>query len=248
MAGCGATCGINREREREREAAFAAVARAYPGLVWHDRAPLPMGLDPDAIVALGQKLEELLPVRAVFCPGDCGSDGSSAGCDWLYLLAGFAAPCLIERAHGASASMNGAEDNDAARASDKETYVRLGFSPLGPYVTLQEVVVRATPPSVDAPGVITIEPQIGIADRRLQAIVKGLQGKLRRERLIVLDMAFLAKTMLDVAKVGEAPPQPAFARAFGSEPSLFSFLFDAAPPGAARAVFERGVDAADPSE
>src|SRR5689334_3337083 len=123
MAGCGATCGINREREQEREGALAAVARAYPGLVWHDRPPLAMGLVPDAIVALGRELEELLPVRAVFRPGNDGA------CDWLYLLAGFATPCLIERADGASAPEPEPEP-DAAGAAYEETYVRLGFSPL----------------------------------------------------------------------------------------------------------------------
>ena len=38
---------------------------------------------------------------------------------------------------------------------------------------------------------IVEEPQPGVVDRRLQAIVKGLQGALRKAKLVVLDMAAL---------------------------------------------------------
>jgi hypothetical protein len=234
MSSCGATCGINRERERERELALAAVVRAFPGFAWC--APhmckvshVAFGVASDAIVDLGRALEELLPVRAIFRPGDAGA------CDWLYLLAGFASPSLIEVADGARMC------RDSTAAEIHETYVRLGFSPLGRYVTIQEVVARAMrgADALDSDSsrrIISIEPQMGVADRRLQAIVKGLQGKLRRERLIVLDMAFLAQPIAEIAP--HATRQNEFIDAFGTEPCLFSFLFDPAPPSAMRAVFE----------
>ncbi len=235
MGACGATCGINRERERERERALEAVARAYPGYVWRAEAPFPFGVDADAIVALGRELEELLPVRAIFRPSAVGA------CDWLYLLAGFASPCLVEIADGACASDDDDDDDDDDEPVE-ETYVRLGFSPLGRYVTMQEVTVRATTETRNGPRVIVHEPHMGVSDRRLQAIVKGLQGKLRKEKLVVLDMAYLAMPIADVASATATPPAPqtAFRDAFGAEPLLFAFLFEPAPPSATFAVLAHG--------
>ena len=218
MGTCGATCGITRERERDKEAALAAARRAYPDLVWGDRsAGSDLALCPDAIGELGIAVERLLPVRAI----PRLADGS--GCDWLYLLAGLHRPSLVELFDG----MDGVEDGGLP-AQERETYVRVGFSPLGPFVTLQEVVMTA---SRRADGALSLveEPVLGVEARRLQAIVKGLQGALRKAKLVVLDMAFLVQEV-------SSPDQPEFVRRYGGPPTRWSFLFEPIGPMTPRAV------------
>jgi hypothetical protein len=215
MGTCGATCGITKERERDKEAALAAARRAYPDLVWGDRRTgSDLALCPDAIGELGIAVERLLPVRAI----PRLADGS--GCDWLYLLAGLHRPSLVE-------IFDGLEER-ALPVQERETYVRVGFSPLGPYVTLQEVVMTA---SRRADGALSLveEPVLGVEDRRLQAIVKGLQGALRKAKLVVLDMAFLVQVV-------SGPDQPEFARMYGGPPTRWSFLFEPIGPMTPRAV------------
>ena len=165
----------------------------------------------DAIVRLGTSLEELVPVRALPRLGD-------PGCDWLYLLAGLHRPSLVEIFDGA---LSPSEDMKTA-----ETYVRVGFSRVGPFVTLQEVRMTASPCAAGAE--LVEEPVLGVVDRRLAHIVKGLQGALRKANLVVLDMAFL------VEPVG-AGSQDEFTRAYGGVPCRWSFLFEGTPPTTARA-------------
>jgi hypothetical protein len=215
MGACGATCGIQKERERDRQMALAAAERAHPGFVWR---PEPLGacggLSNDAIRELGARLEELLPVRAVVRVGD-------AGCDFLYLLAGVHSPCLCEL-------LDGVAPPPRKGAHPSETYVRIAFSPVGRFATLQEAVFSA---SLTRAGTAVVEePVMGVKDRRLQSIVKGLQGALRKARLIVLDMAFVA------GPPPVTPAQPAYAQAFAGEPSLWSFLYEGPPPHATRAA------------
>jgi hypothetical protein len=186
--------------------------------VWRrvdDRAP---GLSFDALVALGEGLEALLPVRAIVRAAD------SRGADVVDLLAGLHAPALCEIADGASM------DPGAALASG-ETYLRIVFSPFGLYVTIQEVRVRARRLAARLPraGVeIVEEPLAGVEDRRLRTMVKGLQGALRKSALTLLDMAFLLQPL-------EGALQEAFVDQFHEEPTLWSLLFDPAPPTTIRA-------------
>jgi len=178
---CGATCGITRVRERERQAALDAVERAYAGFVW--RAEPARGTrgthEVDAIVALGRTLEEILPVRALLRQGERGE------CDSIYLLAGVHTPSLFEVDRDATGRRE-----RGAELHHHETYVRVGISPLGRFVTLQEVTMTAS--RIDD-GSIAIEEDrlVGVEDKRLRHIVKGLQGALRKARWVVLDMAFL---------------------------------------------------------
>lgn len=208
MAGCGGgTCGINKEREKEKASALKALAHA----LGRGEGAAAVGLPFDEIARLGAHLEEVLPVRAFVRPG-----GGGGACDWLYLLAGLHPASLFELADGAC--------EPGERARDEETYVRLGFSPLGPFVTLQEVVMRV---EGGDPPLLFEEPKVGIEDRRLQLIVKGLQGALRKRRLVVLDAAFLV----------DAPPADFVARLGGAAPSsLWSGLFDADPPDTQRLI------------
>lgn len=224
MGSCGTTCGINKERERERTRAVKAVERSFPGFVWRVlEEPSSLALPADGITDLGRALEHLLPVRAIPRLAELGS------CDWLYLLAGLHEPALIEVADGTFPN-GAARKKGRVELRDQETYVRLGFSPIGRYVTIQEVVFTAEQLEEDALEILEA-PKVGVEDRRLQAIVKGLQGALRKAKLVVLDMAFLI-----------APPpveveQDAFELAFGGKPELWSFLFDAAPASTTRAHF-----------
>jgi hypothetical protein len=224
MGACGTTCGINKERERERTRAVKAVERSFPGFVWRVlEEPSPSALPADGITELGRALEQVLPVRAIPRLAEVGS------CDWLYLLAGLHEPALIEVADG---TVPNGPDRKKGRVElrDEETYVRLGFSPIGRYVTIQEVLFTAEQLEEDALEILEA-PKVGVEDRRLQAIVKGLQGALRKSKLVVLDMAFLvAPPPVDVA-------QDAFEVAFGGKPELWSFLFDAAPASTTRAHF-----------
>jgi hypothetical protein len=215
MGACGAGCGITRERERDKDAALAAAVRAYPGWLWTAERQGPV-LAPgaDAIAELGSRLETLLPVRAI------PRLGEGPGCDWLYLLAGVHAPSIAELFEGGAGPR-------AAPVEERETYLRIGFSPLGPFVTLQEVLMRAE--RMGGATAIVEEPLLGVVDRRLQAIVKGLQGALRKRRLVVLDMAFLLQEV-------DESSQPEFAALFESEPTRWSFLFEGTPPTTARAA------------
>jgi|GEM_PF-1294095 len=237
---CGATCGITRVRERERRIALAAARRAYPGLVWRE-APEPRALaahEADAIAALGRTIESILPVRALLRPADSGE------CDALYLLAGVHAPSLFEiDRDGApleAGEPSSAGDRDRAPEApprrDRETYVRVAFSPIGRFVTIQEVTMTAT--KVDgASFAIEEERVVGVADKRLQHVVKGLQGALREARWVVLDMAFLA------GDAGGEARQEAYEARYGAPPSLWSLLFEAAPPSTSRiALVSRGRD------
>jgi hypothetical protein len=214
MGTCGGNCGITKEREREQKAALDAALRAYPGWVWRPVPAVPaMPLSFDALRALGASLEEILPVRAL------ARAAEGTGCDWLYLLAGVHSPSLLEVMDGL------ADAPEAPRES--ETYVRLGLSPLGPFATLQEVRVSAGVAEGDL--AIVEEPLVGVEDKRLQHIVKGLQGALRKAKLVVLDMAFL------VEPAATADPQREYERAYGAAPLRWAFLFDPAPPTTSRA-------------
>ena len=221
MGSCGTTCGINKERERERTRAVKAVERSFPGFVWRVlEEPTAHALPADGITELGRALEQVLPVRAIPRLAEIGS------CDWLYLLAGLHEPALIEVADGTVSTRK----KTRVELRDRETYVRLGFSPIGRYVTIQEVVFTAEQLEDGALEILET-PKVGVEDRRLQAIVKGLQGALRKSKLVVLDMAFLiAPPPVDAA-------QDAFDVAFGGQPELWSFLFDAAPASTTRAHF-----------
>lgn len=224
MGSCGTTCGINKERQRERARAVKAVERSFPGFVWRVlEEPSPQALAADGITELGRALEQILPVRAIPRLAEIGS------CDWLYLLAGLHEPALVEVADAAVPNHT-PRNNARVELRDRETYVRLGFSPIGRYVTIQEVVCTADHLEEEALEIVET-PKVGVEDRRLQVIVKGLQGALRKSKLVVLDMAFLV----------EPPPvvvaQDAFEMAFGGEPQLWSFLFDAAPASTTRAHF-----------
>jgi hypothetical protein len=170
----------------------------------------------DALAAFARELEGLLPVRAHVRRGE---DGDAA---WVYLLVGVHAPSLIE-------AVDGAVGADASALHVEETYLRLGFSALGPFVALQEV--RVTRASEGGVTVVGEEPLLGVEDRRLQAIVKALQGKLRAEKRVLLDMAFL----LQGGRDAKAPPSSdAYVSRYGEAPTLFAFLFDPVPPATPR--------------
>lgn len=207
MSGCGsANCGIQRERERQREQAMEAILDAFPGLRRPGLPPAASPLSSDQQRALGARIEEVLPVRALPRPPD-----APGACGWLYLLAGLHRPCLLELEAEEEGPQVAALTSDLAPPVC-ETYVRVGFSPLGPYVTLQET--RLTLTHDEGTFFLEEQPCWGVQDTRLRAIIKGLQGKLRRERLVLLDMAFLAQPLGDEL--------------------IWSYLFDPSPPDTSR--------------
>jgi hypothetical protein len=215
MGACGADCGITRVREEERQAALAVAERAHPGLVWRKVNGAPHAITYDAALSLARHLEELLPMRAVV-----RTEPSTVLA--IDLLAGLHAPALTEIASARRVDAN-------ARLAESEVYLRVSFSPWGRFVTIQEVRVsaRATPEALE----IIEEPVLGVEDARLRAMVKGLQGALRKARLTLLDMAFLARPA--------EGSQDAYRREFHERPTLWSLLFDSAPPTTVRASLVR---------
>jgi hypothetical protein len=213
---CGATCGITNVREREREAALAVAARLHSGMVWRRQRRAERAVSYDTLVAIGRRLEELLPVRAIVRVA-----ADDDGADSLYLLAGLRAPALCEIADGAPCE-------PLSEVPLRETYLRVALSPFAPFATLQEVRIVARPMRGGDHVEIVEEPMAGVEDRRLASIVKGLQGALRREGLTLLDMAFLSGVV-------EGPPQRAFEAEFEERPTLWSLLFEPAPATTVRA-------------
>jgi hypothetical protein len=212
MATCGANCGITKERERELRFAWATAERVHRGLVWTPLESIgPRVVSYDALKGLAAKLETLLPVRARVRLGDFRS------CDALYLLAGLETIPLCDVADGIAPA-------DATLAR-RETYVRVSVSPHGRFAALQEVVISVA--DDEGGTVILEEPQAGVIDRRLQGIVKGLQGALRKERLVVLDLAALLPPL--------EPPSAQLEEAFLETASLWSLLFEGPSPMTTRA-------------
>jgi hypothetical protein len=205
----GGVCGINVERDEEKTRALDAVRRAYPGGDWSAFASERIAqspVDSGEAARLCRYFEEILPVLAFLCPAGPNDLG-----DWIYLLAGLHAPCLFDLREGR-----------AVRAlRDRETYVRVGLSPLGRFATLQEVELCAE--RADGFWVVREERRLGVQDSRLRTLVKALGGALRKNRLVLLDFAFLAQPP-------ERLDQAAFVDRFGVRPVLFNFLFDPAPP------------------
>jgi hypothetical protein len=216
MGTCGATCGITKERAKDLERARLTAERVHPGLTWSSTAELAPRVVPyDRLVRVGSTLEELLPVRVHVHAGEQGE------CDSLYVLAGLHRACLAEVVDDAAPF-----DPASAALGQSETYVRVAISPHGPFATLSEVVVSCE--LEDDALVVTQEPQAGVVDRRLQHIIKGLQGALRREGLIVLDLSAM------LAPIEGAAPSRELTRAFDEPVNLWSLLFEALSPLAPR--------------
>jgi hypothetical protein len=219
MGSCGSTCGITKGRAKDLERAHATALRVYPGLVWARRPPLAARAFPlDDLVALGQKLESLLPVRAHVRAGDDGE------CDSLFLLVGLHRPSLTELV---DAGLPMPEEAGGRR----ETYVRVAVSPHERFAVLQEVLVSCEP---DAEGAVVLyEPQPGVVDRRLQHVIKGLQGALRKHGLVVLDLA----AMLSPLEGHEPSGERELNESFDEPVSLWSFLFEGLSPLARRVTW-----------
>ena len=154
--------------------------------------------------SLAAELEGVFPVRAREVDGA------------LLLLVGVHAPTLL--------------DDPLAAPVDRETWLRVALSEHGPFATIDELVVERDA----AARALLVTSQLGVTDRRLRDLVKGLQGALRAapRRLVVLDAAFL---------LGAPPtdaPQPAYVTRYGTPPTLRALLFDSLPepPGTARCV------------
>jgi len=220
MAGCGGgTCGIQAEREAERRRVLELLARVYPGGTCAE-GPLEelvgSGLDLAGCRDLAARIADVLPVRVV--PVAAGPDGLG---DALYLLVGLHEPCLLELREGLCAK-------DAEMLRTRETYLRVLLSPLGRLVTLQETVLEL----VDLGGgarLVAEHPQAGVEDRDLRILVTGLQGMLRKARIVLLDFAFLLQPF-------GAGQDEAFAARWATDPTLWSVLFDPAPPTTTREV------------
>jgi len=218
MAGCGGgSCGIQNVREAERQRVLELLREAYPDGTCQGASLSDLvagGLDLDACHSLGPRIEDVLPVRALPCRAGTGELGDS-----LYLLCGIHAPCLFELREGLC-------PKDAAMLRSRETYLRVGLSPLGRFATLQETVLEVE--SLPDTGRLVVErPCVGVENRELRLLVTGLQGLLRREKIVLLDFAFLMQPFGDA-------PDPAFASLWQSTPTLWSVLFDPAPPSTTR--------------
>jgi len=191
------------------------VSRAYPGAL-EPVAPLERGLDLDGVLGLGDKIGDVLPVR-VF-EHRAGPDGFG---DSLYLFCGLHAPCLYELREGLCA-------RDAPMLRSAETYLRVALSPLGRFATLQESVLRLEDLG-EGRRLVAEEPRAGVENGDLRTMVTGLQGLLRRERIVLLDAAFLFQAIA-------GPVDPAFEQRWASPPTLWNALFDPAPPTTTREV------------
>ena len=224
MAGCGGgTCGISRERERERAALLALIAERYPGLVFPGSEAARPPVSRDEARALGDRFEAMLPVRAFLCPAD-----DASACDWLYLLAGIHPRALLEFDAGLLPP-------GERPLRSEETYLRLGFSALGRYVTLQEATISLDPGEGEGLSLLTEETRVGVVDPRLALIVKGVQGALRKEHLVVLDAAFLTQPVVGARFATDADREVALA-SDDEPPLVWNFVFEATPPGTRRMV------------
>lgn len=211
MGSCGTSCGITKERARDLLRARNTAARVHPGYAWsRSRSFAPPAVSPDALVDLARELERVLPARVLVRHGD------TEECDSLYVLAGLHAPSLLE-IKARTATISG----EPRRSS--ETYIRIAVSPHGRFTTLQEI--RFTAEALDGGLLIVEEPQPGVVDRRLQHLVKALQGGLRKARLVVLDLAAALSPLEDAPVEPASPDEPV---------SLWSLLFERTSPLAAR--------------
>ena len=220
MAGCGGgSCGIQKEREAERAHVLSLLGHVYPdGLCAEGRLDelVSAGLDLDGCRDLAAQIADVLPVRVLPVPS--GPDGLG---DALYLLAGLHEPCLLELREGQC-------PRDAAMLRTEETYLRVLLSPLGRFATMQETLLSLE----DLGGgqrLVVEHPRAGVENRDLRLIVTGLQGMLRRARIVLLDIAFLLQPFTPGR-------DEAFTARWATEPTLWSALFDPAPPTTTREV------------
>jgi len=104
--------------------------------------------------------------------------GERDACDSIFLLAGLQRPCLREL-----------QDGDTPRggaSAATETYLRVAISAHGPFAVVVEEISSWEP--TEAGIVVVHEPRPGVVDGRLRHIVRGLQGVLRKARIVVLDL------------------------------------------------------------
>lgn len=217
--GCGGgSCGISKVREAERERARRSVIEAYAergtaaSRGTHAKRKT---RTPPSLASLGATFEDALPVRTFVADADAEDIAR-----WLYLLVGLHRPSLFELREGRA---------DRMPARREETYVRLGVSAIGGYATLQEIVMDR---EIDGDFAVVREtPRLGVVDTRLRKVVTCAQGVTRDAGLVLLDVAFLvepAPAPLDAV--------PALRARLGSGPTMWSSLFDPAPPTTTREV------------
>lgn len=220
MAGCGGgSCGIQKEREAERQRVLELLGQVYPDGTCAE-GPLDelvaAGLDLDTCRDLAAHIGDVLPVRVL--PQPAGPDGLG---DALYLLAGLHEPSLLELREGQCA-------RGATMLRTQETYLRVFLSPLGRFATLQETILEVEDLG-DGTRLVAEHPRAGVENRDLRLLVTGLQGMLRRSKIVLLDFAFLLQPFGPGA-------DPAFEARWATEPTLWSVLFDPAPPTTTREV------------
>lgn len=216
MAGCGGGgCGIQAEREAERQRVLELLGRVYADGAPFDEA-VSSGLDLASCGDLAAHIADVLPVRVLPVPADAEGLG-----DALYLLAGLHEPCLLELREGRCA-------RDAEMLRTRETYLRVLLSPLGRFVTLQECILELQDLG-DGARLVVEHPQAGVENRDLRLLVTGLQGMLRRARIVLLDFAFLLQPF-------GGGGDEAFTARWATDPTLWSVLFDPAPPTTTREV------------
>jgi hypothetical protein len=175
MGACGATCGIQRTRERERDAARALAHRCWPEGPHGDPGAGGEGVDRERAEHLADSLREILPARVMAV--HAGADRAAS----VYCLATTDDTTWLDRREGTGAAPLRGEDRG----------LRVVLSPVGLYAALQEVTLLG---SDDGEGVWIEERRAaGVEDRRLQLLVRGAQGVIRRAGLTLLDAAFLAE-------------------------------------------------------
>jgi hypothetical protein len=197
------------------------LRRAYPG---GRSADVPLedlltgGLDLDTCAGLPARIVDLLPARVIGVRAE--PDGLG---DVLYVLAGIHAPCLLELREGRC-------PRDAPMLRTRETYLRVPLSPFGRFAALQESVLEVGDLGGDA-RIVVETPRVGVEDRDLRPFVTALQAMLRRDRIALLDFTFLMQPFDDGHGAGEA-----FAARWATRPTIWSVLFDPAPPTTTREV------------
>jgi hypothetical protein len=178
-AGCGASCGITQSRARQQQRARELAQRAYPALVWSETATWSPSVPPvgaDELAALAEHITEVIPARRLVLPTE------DSECDGLHLLLGERETSVLEAMRSSVCGPVHAGD---------ETVLRVLVSPLGRYFTLQEVRARA---ERDDAGVwLFTEHMAGLHDKRMQWMVKAVQGLLRKHHVIALDAGFLTQ-------------------------------------------------------
>ena len=208
-SGCDRHNGCEAEKGPQRTAIDAAMAAVYPTLTWgapDDEARFLAGLGSREVMRVARRLSQATRAPAYFRAG-----GPDDLCDFVYLLCVGRAPALVDVRDGLAAP-----DGDRIR----ERYLRVAFSTVARLACVQEVAME-----LDREGELTIVrelPQPGVYDPKLLKRLRAVVDLVEASDIEHLDFGMVDKPYPDT-RAGD------YVERYGTEPTIASFLFFAAP-------------------